>query len=495
MLRLPPAADRVRGRPHGGDRSATSWCSARRPPWPRAMAARLERAGLPGRPPPRDWARGARRAPPWSAPGPRPGRRWPTWPAIVVLDEHDEAHQQEQAPTWHARDVAIERARAGRRALPADLARARRSRRWRWRDRARARTGPSSGPAGRRSRWSTGATRTRAAPGCSRRRSCGCCARTGGSCACSTARAGPGCSRARPAASWPAARRAARPCAARRRPACASGAATDAGPLVCLACGGAALQERAGRRDPGAGGAGGAGRRAGGRAHRRRPTPCPTRGSWSAPRRCSTGSTGPTRSRSSTSTRSCWPRATGRPSRRWRSSPARPGWRRRSGPAGERAAGHLLLQTRLPDHEVVAAAVHGDPERRGRGRAGPARAARLPALQPPWPRCPGAGRARVRRGAGPPAGVERRRGGRRPLARPGGRTTGALCDALAAVKRPAGRLRIEVDPLARLRRGDQKPSRATSGAVGGGEQGARRSTTAPRRSSSTKPARASCTRV
>ena len=30
---------------------------------------------------------------------------------IVVLDEHDEAYQQEQAPTWHARDVAIERAR------------------------------------------------------------------------------------------------------------------------------------------------------------------------------------------------------------------------------------------------------------------------------------------------------------------------------------------------------------------------------------------------
>ena len=31
--------------------------------------------------------------------------------AIVVIDEHDEAHQQEQAPTWHARDVALERAR------------------------------------------------------------------------------------------------------------------------------------------------------------------------------------------------------------------------------------------------------------------------------------------------------------------------------------------------------------------------------------------------
>lgn len=34
--------------------------------------------------------------------------------SIVVLDEHDEALQAEQAPTWHARDVAVERAqRAG----------------------------------------------------------------------------------------------------------------------------------------------------------------------------------------------------------------------------------------------------------------------------------------------------------------------------------------------------------------------------------------------
>ncbi len=29
--------------------------------------------------------------------------------AIVVFDEHDEAHQEERSPTWHARDVAIER--------------------------------------------------------------------------------------------------------------------------------------------------------------------------------------------------------------------------------------------------------------------------------------------------------------------------------------------------------------------------------------------------
>ena len=43
------------------------------------------------------------RAAAW-APAPRLGR-------VIVLDEHDEVYQQEQAPTWHARDVAAERAR------------------------------------------------------------------------------------------------------------------------------------------------------------------------------------------------------------------------------------------------------------------------------------------------------------------------------------------------------------------------------------------------
>ncbi len=34
--------------------------------------------------------------------------------AVVVLDEHDEVYQEERTPTWHARDVAVERAnRAG----------------------------------------------------------------------------------------------------------------------------------------------------------------------------------------------------------------------------------------------------------------------------------------------------------------------------------------------------------------------------------------------
>jgi primosomal protein N' (replication factor Y) len=38
---------------------------------------------------------------------------------VLVLDEHDETYQQEQSPTWHARDVALERAR--RAAVPALL--------------------------------------------------------------------------------------------------------------------------------------------------------------------------------------------------------------------------------------------------------------------------------------------------------------------------------------------------------------------------------------
>jgi primosomal protein N' (replication factor Y) (superfamily II helicase) len=79
----------------------------------RAMASRLRRAGTPVALAPRDWALGA-------AGATVVGTRAAVWApvtdlaAVVVLDEHDEAHQQEQAPTWHARDVALERAaRAG----------------------------------------------------------------------------------------------------------------------------------------------------------------------------------------------------------------------------------------------------------------------------------------------------------------------------------------------------------------------------------------------
>ena len=80
----------------------------------RHLAARLQRAGLTVAAHPRDWARarggahvviGARAAA-WAP--------VPDLAAVVVLDEHEEVHQEEAAPTWHARDVAAERAaRAG----------------------------------------------------------------------------------------------------------------------------------------------------------------------------------------------------------------------------------------------------------------------------------------------------------------------------------------------------------------------------------------------
>lgn len=75
------------------------------------LAARLRRTGIPVAILPREWALarsgaavviGARAA----AWGPCPGLA-----AVVVLDEHEEAHQGEQTPTWSARDVAAERAR------------------------------------------------------------------------------------------------------------------------------------------------------------------------------------------------------------------------------------------------------------------------------------------------------------------------------------------------------------------------------------------------
>jgi primosomal protein N' (replication factor Y) len=80
----------------------------------RAIANRLRKRGLRVALMPDDWAQAASgvdvvvgsRGAVWA---PCPGLR-----SIVVLDEHDESLQDERTPTWHARDVAIERAsRAG----------------------------------------------------------------------------------------------------------------------------------------------------------------------------------------------------------------------------------------------------------------------------------------------------------------------------------------------------------------------------------------------
>lgn len=75
------------------------------------LATRLRRAGLSVALMPGDWAGAAggvdvvigARSAAWAP--------CPDLAAIVVIDEHDEALQEERAPTWHARDVAVERAR------------------------------------------------------------------------------------------------------------------------------------------------------------------------------------------------------------------------------------------------------------------------------------------------------------------------------------------------------------------------------------------------
>jgi primosomal protein N' (replication factor Y) (superfamily II helicase) len=110
VLRLPPAAD-LAAVALAAARTGDALVVAPSVAVAGAVAGALRRAGLPVALLPRDWARAAAggctvvgaRAAAW-APVPR-------LTAVVVLDEHDEAHQEERAPTWHARDVGAERAR------------------------------------------------------------------------------------------------------------------------------------------------------------------------------------------------------------------------------------------------------------------------------------------------------------------------------------------------------------------------------------------------
>ena len=109
VVRLPPGEDvfpLVLGAARRGDALVLTSTveTARR------MAGRIRRAGIPVASMPRDWARAA-------AGGVVVGTRAAAWAplrdlaAVVVLDEHDDAYREERAPTWNARDVAIERAR------------------------------------------------------------------------------------------------------------------------------------------------------------------------------------------------------------------------------------------------------------------------------------------------------------------------------------------------------------------------------------------------
>ena len=120
------------------------------------------------------------------------------------------------------------------------------------------------------------------------------------------------------------------------------------------------------------------------------------------------------------------------------------GGRGGDGGAAPGASGRLLVQTRIPDHETLRAAVHADPsllsssERELRGSLG----------LPPF------SALALLRGPGAPEFAE----GLRAI---GGLTVSStdpdrwsvkapdhrvMCDGLAAVPRPAGRLRVEVDP-------------------------------------------------
>ncbi len=107
--------------------------------------------------------------------------------------------------------------------------------------------------------------------------------------------------------------------------------------------------------------------------------------------------------------------------------------------------GRLLVQTRLPDHEVVQSALHADPSRLSLSDA-----ARRTMLGHPPERAmaavSGAAAAAWIEALGMVEGVEVRgpSDGTWLLRSPDHRT---LCDAIAAVPRPPGRLRIEVDPL------------------------------------------------
>ena len=76
----------------------------------RVLTGRLKQRGVVAGLHPRDWATGRTGA---TVVGGRAAAFAPVddLGAVLVIDEHDEVYQEERTPTWHARDVVIERAR------------------------------------------------------------------------------------------------------------------------------------------------------------------------------------------------------------------------------------------------------------------------------------------------------------------------------------------------------------------------------------------------
>jgi len=109
VVRLPPGADVT---PLATEAARRGDALILFPTVPAAerMAARLHEMGLPVSLAQRQWARSAAGG---LVVGSRAAALAPVadLAAVVVVDEHDETYQEERAPTWHARDIAAERAR------------------------------------------------------------------------------------------------------------------------------------------------------------------------------------------------------------------------------------------------------------------------------------------------------------------------------------------------------------------------------------------------
>ncbi len=106
--------------------------------------------------------------------------------------------------------------------------------------------------------------------------------------------------------------------------------------------------------------------------------------------------------------------------------------------------GRLVVQTRQPGHEVLQAALHADPGR----LAGPEAARRRLLRLPPFSavaQVSGAVAAEFIERLGTPVGIDVL-GPRDGSWLVRGPDAAALADVLASVQRPAGRMRIEVDP-------------------------------------------------
>ncbi len=110
---------------------------------------------------------------------------------------------------------------------------------------------------------------------------------------------------------------------------------------------------------------------------------------------------------------------------------------------GRSAGGRLVIQTRMPGHEVIDAALHADPSRLALVEAARRAALRFP---PETAVASVSGQAAPAFVAALTPGLEvlGPANDRWLLRAPDHKT---LCDALAATPRPPGRLRIEVDPL------------------------------------------------